>query len=338
MSSSSTDDSAFDEEEELRTDVRIAIELALNEVLDSAEQRAITKTEEEKLTHFAIRDLDLDLTYSWYLAGSCTIASANRDTHSSMRSGPSFGTLKADQPVGDNIKKLRDYFATEEFFPDYTLRDIWFTNRFEFLRDYYRELAPDKYRELYVHSLDLRQQLWELTNLIETSRTNASLGDFGGSSVGLLDRSTENEFRYVVSDFHMDLSEIEELNWLKKDVIQGTDMLERVYSKLTHLESISLEQEMLLNDMHDFFYDYVWKYPALAISAETAEGPNAEALSRRRLIELNGFDTRLHAETTELKDQALQLELLPTIDEPVSNDSEKSIHLHSAIKESIDSR
>lgn len=339
MSSSPIDDAVFDGEEELRTDVRIAIELALDEVLDSSEQRDITQVEEEKLTHFAIRDLDLELTYSWYLAGVSTVANANPDTRSKMHTGPSFGSLKADQPVDDHIRELRDYFASEEFFLGYSLRKIWFTDKFEFLRDYYRELAPTQYRDLYIHSLDLREQLWHLTDRLETDQKNASLGDFGGgTSTGLLDRSTENEFRYAVSDFHMDLAEIDELTWLKKDVTRGTDVLERVYSKLTQFESASLEQKMLLDEMHDYFYYYVWKYPALAMSAETADGPNADALNRRRLIELDGFDKRLNAEIENLTEQSKQLGLLPGIDEPVSNNFEKSAYLHSIIKESVDSQ
>lgn len=333
MSTSPRDDTAFDGEGDLRTDVRIAIELALDEILDSGERRELTRVEEEKLTHFAIRDLDLELTYSWYLAGVSTVASANPDTRSRMHAGPGFGALKAEQPVDDHIKELQNYFASEEFFSGYTLRDVWFTDKFEFLRDYYGALAPEKYRELYIHSLDLREQLWNLTELLETGRKNASLSDFGGgSSSGLLDQSTENEFRYAVSDFHMDLAGIDELTWLKKDVVRGTDVFERVYAKLTRLDSLSLEQKMLLDELHDYFYAYVWKYPALAISAETASGPNAEALNRRRLIELDGFDERLAAETEMLTEQSRQLGLLPGVDEPLSNDLDKSGYLHSILK------
>jgi len=339
MTPSPGDDTAFDGEEELRTDVRIAIELALEEVLESGERRDITRVEEEKLTHFAIRDLDLELTHSWYLAGVSTIADANTDARSQMHAGPSFGSLNTDQPVDDQVKELRDYFASEEFFLGYSLRDVWFTDKFDFLRDYYGELAPDKYRELYIHSLDLREQLWYLTDRLETDQKNASLSDFGGgSSTGLIDRSTENEFRYSVSDFHMNLAETDELTWLKRDVVRSTDVLERVYSKLTQLDSASLEQKMLLDEIHDYFYNYVWKYPALAISAETAEGPNADALNRRRLIELDGFNNRLNAELENLTTQSHQLGLLPGIDDPISNDFDKSAYLHSIIKESVDTR
>lgn len=339
MSTSPQDNPAVNGEEELRTDVRIAIELALEEVLDSTEHRDLTRIEEEKLTHFAIRDLDLDLTHSWYLAGVSTTATANPDTRSQMHTGPSFGSLKSDQPVDDQIRELRDYFASEEFFLGYSLRKVWFTDKFDFLRDYYSELAPQKYRELYIHSLNIREQLWDLTDQLETDQNNTDLGDFGGgSNSGLIDRSAENEFRYSVSDFHMDLAGVEELAWLKKDVTRSTDVLERVYSKLTQLDTVSLEQKMLLDEMHDYFYNYVWKYPALAISADTAEGPHADALKRRRMIELDSFDMRLGAEIENLNGQLQQMGLLPGIDEPVSIDSDKSAYLHSIIKESVDSR
>lgn len=335
------DDSVFDEEEGLRTDVRIAIELALNDILDQGEQREVTDVEEEKLAHFAIRDLGLQLTYSWYLAGGHTVAQANPDKRSPWQPGRAFGTLRSQETnYTDRIRELRAYFRSEEFIPGYTLRDVWFAGKFDFLRDYYRELAPEKYRNLYIHSLDLREWLWNLNDILDKESKNATLSDFGDSEPEpLLAPSTEEEIRYSVSDFHMDLAGIEELSPIKKDVSRSTDIIEQILSKLTRLETTDIEQRMVVNnDIHNFFYYYVWKYPALAISADTAQGPNAQAINRRRLLEFDRFDETLGTETDSIAGKARGTGLLPSTSEPVSNDSEKSAYLHTLLNESIDAR
>jgi hypothetical protein len=341
MTPSLPDDSAFAEEEGLRTDVRIAVELALTDVLDQGEQREITDVEEEKLTHFAILDLDLPLTYSWYLAGGHTIAEANPAARSPWQPGQAFGDLRAQTTeYNDQVQELRAYFRSAEFIPGYTLRDVWFTDKFEFLRDYYRELAPQKYRDLYIHSLDIREHLWHLNDTLTRESKNASLSDFGVREPNpLLDPSSEEEIRYLVSDLHLDLAGIDELSPIKQDVVKGTDVVERILSKLTRLETTSIEQRMLIEkDLHDFFYYKVWKYPALAISVDQAAGPNAEALKRKRLLEFDGFDETLHAEVESLTQQARRMNLLPDIDEPISDGSDKSTYLHALLKESVDPR
>lgn len=340
MTSLSPDDGAFEEEREVRTDVRIAIELALEDLLKSNDPRDLTSYEEEKLTHFAIRDLDLPLTYSWYLAGAHTVARATPDERSPWQPGQAFGGINAQgSEYNDRIKRLREYFRSTEFMPGYTLRDVVFTDKFELLRDYYRELAPEPYRDLYVHSIDLREELWTLRDLIDRGSENHSLGDFGtGTGTPLLDPATERDIRYLVSDFHMDLAGIEALTRTKADVARGTDVIERILARLTDLETTTGEQQLLIQEVHDFFYYHVWKYPALGISADTATGPNADALQYKRLLEFDGFDTKLQAEVDDISQQARQVGLLPGADDLVSEPSEKSAYLHSLLKETVDDR
>jgi hypothetical protein len=341
MSSSLPDDSEFEDEEELRTDIRIALELAINDTFEDGERREVTKTEEEKLTHFAILDLDLPLTYSWYLAGGHTIADANPDSRSPWEPGQAFGELRAQEfEYNERIQEFRNYFRTTEFIPGYTLRQVWFTDKFEFLRDYYRELAPEQYRDLYLHSLDLREKISTLNETINRESENASLSDFEATEPrSLLEASVENELRYLISEFHMDLTSIAELNQFKKPVVRGTDLIEQVLSKLTRINSTSVEQRLLIkNDIPEFYYYKVWKLPALAISASTATGPNADALHQKRLLELDGFDEILKSEIIDLQNQAHGVNLLPDINEPISEDSAKQKYLHSVIKETVDDR
>jgi hypothetical protein len=344
MVTSSFGSSGFDGEEELRTDIQIGIQRALDDELDSR-KRDLTATESEKLTYFAIRDMDLDLTFSWYLAGANTAASHASPLPRAVPTGPEIQDLDGERSSSslpprreDRIEEFRAYFRTAEFIPEYTLRDVWFEDRFDFLRAYYQECAPDVYRDLYLHSLDIRERLTVLLDQVETSSEHVTLNSFtdGTDRGGLLDESFEAEFRYSVSDFHVDLTAIEELDLTRMEVVRGTDLLERVLWQLTQLETLETGQRMFLNELHDFFFHYVWKYPALAVSADTAEGPNADALRQNRLLELDTFDESLRTEVRRLASRARQLGLTPDIEVIESMaDDEEARHLSSIYADTI---
>lgn len=334
------DDSAFGDEEEARTEVDIAIDLAVRDVLDDGERRDLAGYEREKLTHFAIRDDEVSLTHSWYLAGVHTPVDSNREAHPAWTPGGSHGALRAQEiPTTSRIGDLRRYFRTEEFLPGYTLRSVVYTDKFEFLGDYYRSEAPEKYRDLYVHSVDLRAKLFDLNETVETESEHATLGAFGGGrDGGLLDTATEEEIRYLVSDLHLDLAAVETLSGTKKVFSTGTDLIERVLAKLTTLETVTPAQRRVLGDLHDFFYYCVWKYPALGISAETADGPNAYALKLQRLQEFDGFESVVANETERIARRCRDAGLLPGLDERVADDSERVSYLTSLLRDAVDNR
>lgn len=334
------DDASFEDEEGARTEVDIAIDLALRDVLDDGERREPADYDREKLAHFAIRDDEVSLTHSWYLAGVHTPAPVDRDAHPAWKPGSQYGELRAQETAaGSRIADLREYFRTEEFLPGYTLRRVVYTDEFEFLGDYYRSEAPEKYRDLYVHSIDLRERLFELTDEADAESEHATLGEFGGGRTGgVLDSAAEAEVRHLVSDLHLDLAAIETLNGTKKAVSGATDLVERVLAGLTELDTVTLEQRRALDGLHDFFYYHVWKYPALGISAETAEGSNAYALKLQRLQEFDGFDEKLAAETDRMARRCRDAGLLPGLDDRVAGDSGAVSYLNSLLRDAVDDR
>lgn len=327
MSPSPADWDNFDQEEDLRTDVHLAIDLALNSVLDDR-GREITAVEEEKLTFFAIRDLDLDLSYSWYLAGGNTEVGPTPTPDTTYTPGQQFGTIQQDTPTTDRLTQLRNYFRNERFFGDYNLATVWYTDRYTFLRDYYSEFAPEEYTDLYLTSVNIREKLANLDDLIATESQNTTLGDFGGGgSDKLLEPEDEREIRYLVSDFHIDLAAIDVLSETKQTVSAGTDLIEQVLFKLTQMEGTTREQRRLLDNLSEFFFYYVWKYPALLISAETATGPNEDIIRLNRLQEFDRFDQQIESEISRLTDHFYEVGLLPDAQdiEAIDMDSENNI-------------
>lgn len=329
---SSGDDSASGETQ-LRTDVHVALEAALDRVLDDR-SRNPTELEGEKLAFFLTHSLDLDLTYSWYIAGANTEAGdspqptdSSFDAEPSGPTGPStpnssrgqqteFGGLSAQTGENDPPEEYVEFFESATFFGEYDLRTVWYTDRFDFLEDFYEEFAPDEYRDLYLTSARIRSHLYDLSDALSSRDENETLGDFGGGgSDALLDPSTEREIRYLVSDLHMELAATDELAQTQSTVTNGTDLIERVLSRLTQMDSVSTEQRRLIQQLSDFFFYCVWKYPALAISIETATGPNALELKTRHLKEFQDFDQTVERRREQFAEACLDADLLPSVDD-----------------------
>lgn len=134
-----------------------AIELAVKEEINDPE-RLITRIEQEKLCYFAIKEFDIPVTYSWYLAGAYTKV-AGEPSEAANRLNSSDQTLQQDMGEDSDVYKYKNFFTSSEVMKGYTLQNIWFTTESEFLRDFYKQCAPDDYVDLYLVSIDIREKL-----------------------------------------------------------------------------------------------------------------------------------------------------------------------------------
>lgn len=311
------------------------MELAIDDVLNSVD-RNITRTEQEKLCYFAIQEFDLPITYSWYLAGAYTRVAGEPDEAPKRKRATNAGYTQ-DHGEDDEVQKYRNFFASETFFDDYHLRQVWFTDKFEFLRDFYREYAGDDYTDLYLVSTNIRECLENLDDTIERDNTNHSLADFGATSeTKLLSKSDETEFRLYVSDLHLELAQINELSEITNLLTRGTDVIEQVYATLTTLESITREQEVVLQDIGAYFYYGVWRYPALYISTQTAEGPNKQHLIADHESRFAEFHEELLTRQARLQERCNNVGLYPEAGHHSERvDEEQVAHLQEMAKEVI---
>lgn len=326
----------YSEEEPYADALLRGIELAVEDVLDNP-GRNITRTEQEKLSYFAIQEFNLPITYSWYLAGAHTKVAGEPDNTLGRMTTDTDG-VRRDQGEREEVQQYRDYFASEVFFHDYDLRKVWYTGKFEFLRDFYQECAPDEYTGLYITSTDIREHLETLDETIEREATNHSLLDFGGGSQEeLLSNSDEREFRLSISDLHLELAEIDELAEIVDLVTKGTDVIEQVFAQLTTLESISSEQETVLQDIAPYFYYDVWRYPALYISTQTAEGPNRHHLIEEHADRFTSFHEDLLSRRNQLSERCANTDLYPYAGHHSQRvDEEQMTHLHDMAREVIE--
>lgn len=323
---SNQDDVSREEELRIRQKVLTGLELALDDVLldgQSDSRRPITKTEQEKLLYFAIRDKNLSLTYSWYLAGAKTAYdSTEPETPTTPQQPPAPDSTEFGEPQPDNthsdpeVEEYREYFRTTTFFDNYDLKKLFYTDKTEYLCDFYEAEADEKYTKLYIHSTELRELLENLDETIDRGSASSSLSNWGaGSESGLLSPNKEEEIRRKVSSIHLELAQLDGFDVTRTPVTRGTDVIENVLTKLTHLSAIDEEQEELVNGLGDFFYDYVWKYPALRISVETVDGPNASLRKRKHQMRFGVFDEVLQDRINTITEEHEKAGLEPTIEE-----------------------
>jgi hypothetical protein len=328
MSTPPSDDEPFASERELRADVHAAIERALRRKLGGRD-RDITKLEEEKLAFLLIDEFDLDLTYSWYIAGA-NIKVGN-DTVSTGPTGPAGPSLTDDeqrvdfggvsaQVDDDRVQTFTDYLASETLFDDYELRKMWYTQRHEFLHDFYDEFAPEAYEEAYFASTEIRRRLANLDEDRGRQAGNTSLSQFGVDEQPLLLSSDEESFRHTVSELHFALARNEDLSETTESVTVGTDLIERTLDRLTRVQPSTDEQWKLIEELSEFFFYTVWRLPALVVSIQTAQGPNAGELRVQHGRKLNRFEDEMQRKHDNLRDRLADADLLPTLEEDRSSD------------------
>lgn len=328
MSTPPSDDEPFAGERALRADVHAAIERALSRTLESRD-RDITRVEEEKLAFLLIDEFDLNLTYSWYIAGTKT--AVGNDTISTGPTGPTGPSLTDDeqrvdfggvsaQVDNDRVQTFTDYLAAETLFDDYELRDVWYTQRHEFLHDFYDEFAPEAYEEAYFASTEIRRRLADLDEDRGRQAGNASLSQFGVDEQPLLSSSDEESFRHTVSELHFALARNEDLSETTESVTVGTDLIERTLDRLTRVQPSTDEQWELIEELPEFFFYTVWRLPALVMSIQTAQGPNAGELQVQHGQKLNGFEDELQRKHDNLRGRLADADLLPTLEEDRSSD------------------
>lgn len=298
---------------------------------DGIDKTYANKTKIQKLLYFAIDAYDLPVTYSWYLAGAVlpdtsispsTLASPQGpDTpdqphlESSQESSTEVSTDSSEIGSSDSVPNnsasvdhdildpimftgsepisshggLAEYVEREKVIGFYQekLLDVWSQNTMRFLQNFYQATAPDRYRRLYIESTHLRTHLSTIADIIRTEADGAE------SSQSVTKLATQ--LAHTISDFHYELRQLDELQPSFRLVVKATDLIEKTVRELARRdpETYPPNAAALIDELQEFFYYYVWRYPCLEISAQTATGPSAYSLCRERRERWDAFDREL---------------------------------------------
>ncbi|UOY10612.1 hypothetical protein [Methanonatronarchaeum sp. AMET6-2] len=321
-----SDDGVSDEEHRLRETVLEGLGHAVNDLKRSVRNldRELTGVEEEKLLYIAIEEFDLPLTYSWYLKG-CKTASNNNPSPVSPIDGRQEEGFTTATNIGDrdasgvdsDVAKYREFYRDTTFFGEYDLRKIIFTGETEFLCDFYEHYAPPKYTALYQASTRLQDWLDKIVERGKEQDDNSTLSQYGaGTPSGILTPQEEMDVREVVTDIHFELADIPELEETQALVTKGTEEIELTLTALTQQSTLTEDQlEFIEEDLKDFYYYYVWRYPALRISGETATGPSEEVITRDHMRTYVSFDDQLKRHIDWISEERDEVGLTPSMDD-----------------------
>ncbi|MFC6838425.1 hypothetical protein [Halomarina ordinaria] len=328
----SNGDPTYRDEEPLKRKVLTGLGLAVDELRETTVfDRNTTKTEREKLVFCAVDEFDLNLTYGWYLAGTLT---ATPTPESSTQ-------LPTPNTPDPEVERYRRFFAEDELFrvggagEEYTLVNVLLgTSKHQFLIDFYKEFAPEEYRELYIESTKIREELETMGEKLDSQGEDMSLGSFGVTTE-VLSQSEISDLRRNISGLHIELTS-EAFEDIRKPVIEGTDIIEMALKGAAGRESLTDDQERILLDLGDFYYDYVWKYPAHQIAANEASGPHAGEFKQRHSSKLDKFDQKLNEKRESIESKCLKANLLTGPNEYVSDEkAELADLIHSLVKDEV---
>lgn len=309
------------------------------------------KTKLQKLLYLAIDKYDIPITFSWYLAGAVIPDQSigpdslvNSTIKPTTPGGPTVSSVGPDLPDqdnntpdpapvspilfngntggsnGDSPYDLKTYVARDELVEFYRqeLPSVWHEQTMRFLQNFYQEMAPEDYRLLYIESTHLRTHLTELTNTVESHIQ----GDSPTQSIEVIRESIE----LSISDLHYYLRSNDILQQTFEVVVTGTDLIEDVLMMLEQYSPAEITEDhlTLLKEIQDFFYYYVWKYPCLLISEETASGPCASKLRSTQAKEFKTFDEQIRKRHAELEASLEAANLLPGPDDYPSFDNQET--------------
>jgi len=308
----------------------------LEEAIDSLpeiDESYANKTKIQKLLYFAIDEFEISVTHSWYLAGAVVpdrsigpdaLQTADGPTGPSGPSAPETDSADAIEDVdtvdpilftdssgeefdSEPSSDLEAYVSRSDLLSFYRqeIPDLWHQRTMRFLQNFYQETAPDEYRLLYIESTHLRTHLADLVDAIDAiidggtpERSVASIRE----SIGL-----------SISDLHYYIGRHDDLSQTLDVVLEGTNLIEDAVMRLDQHSTADLtpEHRSTIEQLQDFFYYYVWKYPCLLISSNTASGSQAEELRTEQLAAFEEFDHRVLDERNTIAAELASVDLLP---------------------------
>lgn len=207
-------------------------------------------------------------------------------------------TAAADNMVARRRDEIVDFYVT-------IIPDVWEQNTMRFLQNFYLEHAPPEYQDLYVQSTHLRTRLRDLQFAVQSR--------LEGSEPAQPVPELVREIGLDISDLHVTIRSTEQLSATFDEFVRGTDAIEDGLMMLSQRSPSEFSQADLavVQSIQDFYYYYVWRYPCLVISRETARGPSADSLREQRTERFAEFETEIQTELESLNSQLSEAGLQP---------------------------
>lgn len=302
-----------------------------------------TEIKLQKLVYLAIEQFDLNVTYSWYLAGAMVanervsieaqrgestttgyvqdnqVALENTNTDSTYQTNQSLESDSSlNNPSRQEIKhfylnNIDEVWRSREVKREFdTLESIWYTKGKEFLEIFYQQLAPSKYKQLYLSSLQFRTLLDEISEALETNSrktTQSSLVNFGQATT-IPDRV--DEMKRVGDTIMFEIESQSEFKTCVEPFAAFFEIVIDIYQKLvaSSLDELPSQIGMLFDEFENFYYQMTWKLAATIIGHRTATGPRASMIARSHWNHHESLREKYPEAWKELVDKCSSLDLL----------------------------
>lgn len=178
-------------------------------------------------------------------------------------------------------------------------------NLLQFLRQYYLEHAPGRFRDLYLVNVRLREALRDLRTAADPE-SNQQLTTQNGEEL-------YRDVTRLTSELEILLSEDYVYYPVAKVVPQYLRLLEQSFVGMAALgaEMATYERYTFVLELEDFYKEVAWTKISHCISRETAVGPSADTLKTQSKNALRDFEKRFATEVDDLKEECIRVGAFP---------------------------
>lgn len=261
------------------------------------------KTHLNKIIFYVVEELELPITRSWYMFGPFINTAPEIDgqflhvqNKAKNREIERYLT-KLNRTIEVQFPEL--FNEVEELLLKYY--HFLFINKWELTREIYNQDAPEKYKGLYLSSLDFRM-LSE--RIIESTQQQPLFFDFA------------LEYSTMVTRFHETASIFAENDLLISCLYNYSELMEKMVIKLDSLERTNL---VLWHDIYQDIFNYfnfnVWKMPSSIISSETIIGPERDKFHEIMLSNLSLIPKEINPKYNEYMNDVIERNLVPSPEE-----------------------
>jgi len=287
------------EENQILSDIMSGLGAAIEE--SEVDPNKLSSIKLNKLLYLAVDDFGLPITYSWYKYGASLSGGQNDVSVENVPLRPVDQVPSPDEPsIGQDWEyptpREYKYFFERDIDLDNILRE----ETKAYLRTFYDDYAPEEFRGLYVSSAILQKSLDELLD--------ADIDEFD-TKLNTLSNTIEDELREVDSEIL--LNEYIESEEEEAFTSYSYTLREAIEHASGNGISLTVEQVDAFRSILRFFYSHAWKYIALSISEQTAEGPSRRDMIRGAVTDLDNLEKNYTDELKALRDRAIKRELLP---------------------------
>lgn len=269
--------------------------------------------------HFTADDETFPVTYSWYKFGAVMPAAPKSGT---------VGPASTEMPTPDARKsgvftvpfdEIVDFYSVGELTPGLD-QESWYASDLDFLATFYEEHAPEEYRDLYLGNVELRKRL---NSALEELR--AARGDeFSESTSTAIDPDRYEDVGRASARIHLGIAAESCLEQTLERVREFTNLVEDAFLVLsqTHASDVTAAQVSALETLEDVYNEWVWEYPALLMSKETATGPNAATLRKWSAQKHFDVEDNLQGHVDRAREACSDAGLTPTSSQYPEHDDE----------------